>query len=97
MTVHGLAPYFQRQLVNKIQQCEHIVVGFDESLNKVAQRQQMDLNVRFWNNETNEVETRYLTSEFLGRSSAMDGMLLKKQSRVLTPKKLSKYQWMDPM
>ena len=30
----------------------------------------MDVNIRFWNNETNIVETRYFHSQFLERPSA---------------------------
>ena len=45
--VYGLCPYFQHQLKSLLQECEHYVVGFDESLNRVAQRTQMDVNVRF--------------------------------------------------
>lgn len=51
---------------------EFIVVGFDESLNKVAQKNQMDLNIRFWNNEKDQVCSRYLTSCFLHHTTAED-------------------------
>lgn len=72
LTTYGLAPYFNDQLRSTINSCEHFVLGFDESLNKVAQRQQMDINVRFWNSATEEVNTRYLTSAFFGRTTASD-------------------------
>ena len=55
-----------------IQNSPYFSLSFDESLNKVLQNGQMDVNVRFWNTEECKVETRYLTSEFLGRATAED-------------------------
>ena len=50
----GLAPYFKEYLSNKIQKPGTIfVVSFDESLNKVLQEEQMDLLLRFWDDELN--------------------------------------------
>lgn len=76
VVVFGLAPHFKEDLLKKVQQaCDKnypFVVGFDESLNKVAQRNQMDLNIRYWNSEVEEVSSRYLTSAFLGRARATD-------------------------
>lgn len=62
---HGLGPFFGNILKKTIQKCDHFV-GFDESINKIAQRQQMDVNVRFWDVDLNRVSTRYLTSVFFG-------------------------------
>lgn len=47
--VHGLAPYFQQQLKELITDFKHIVVGFNERLNKILQKQQMDFVVRYCN------------------------------------------------
>lgn len=44
---HGLGPFFKKNLLDKIRVCQHFVIGFDEALNKVAQKGQMDLFVRF--------------------------------------------------
>lgn len=68
----GIAPYFYQQLLGLLMKATYIVLGFDESLNKVVGRTQMDVNVRFWDEEKEEVITRYLTSSFLGRSRATD-------------------------
>jgi len=46
------------------------VACFDEALNKVAQKGQMDIVIRFWDTATNQVSTRYLTSVFLGHATA---------------------------
>lgn len=67
---HGIAPYFASDLLNKINQCNNYVILFDESLNKVAQRGQMDLHIRF--RYENKIVTRYLTSVFLSRTRAED-------------------------
>ncbi|XP_043468991.1 uncharacterized protein LOC122503272 [Leptopilina heterotoma] len=68
----GIAPYFQKELVNKLKNREFLVIGFDESLNKVAQKNQMDLNIRFWDVDKNQVSCRYLTSVFLHHTTAED-------------------------
>ena len=47
-------------------------VSFDESFNKVIQEEQMDLLVRYWDDEVKEVVTRYFESEFLGHTRAGD-------------------------
>lgn len=70
--VHGLAPYFRDQLRDKLKECDHIVVGFDESMNKVTKRQQMDVVVKYWNKSKNESETNYLSSVFLSSAKALD-------------------------
>ena len=60
---YGLDPYLQQQLADVLNNCSFYTVSFDESLNKVAQKGQMDIVVRFWNtrNGANNVSTRYLT------------------------------------
>lgn len=80
--VFGLAPYFRQELL-KLCQTNCIVIGFDESLNKVSQRQQMDINVRFWDDVKDEVSVRYFTSAFLDRSRAVD--LLEAFQKAMTP------------
>ena len=68
----GLAPYFEKQLLDVLSNCERFVIGFDESLNRIAVQSQMDLNVRFWDPEKDEVTTRYLSSAFLDRVKAVN-------------------------
>ncbi|KAJ8884166.1 hypothetical protein PR048_016023 [Dryococelus australis] len=65
----GLALYF-RDEVSKMLEGKHMVIGFDESLNKVSQKQQMNITVRFWDSKYDGLVTRYHTSVFLGRSTA---------------------------
>lgn len=66
---YGLGPFFQDSVVSEVSKCDFFAVSFDESLNKVAKKTQMDLVVRFF---TQKVETRYLTSTFLQGAKACD-------------------------
>jgi hypothetical protein len=68
----GLAPYFADLLFRQVKNAPEYVVIFDESLNKVVQKSQMDILVRFWSDETHQVITRYFSSVFLGRTRAED-------------------------
>lgn len=70
--VHGLAPYFLKKLQEILDNCQFIVISFDESLNKVVSKQQMDVAVRYWDREANQVKTRYFSSVFLHSSKAVD-------------------------
>ena len=67
---YGLAPYFHNELLRVVLKCSKFVVCFDEAMNRIVQRGQMDIVLRFWNNETNEVCSRYFGSAFLGQASA---------------------------
>lgn len=66
--VHGIAPYIKKELDCSVTKQPFFVVCFDESLNKVSQRGQMDVHLRFW--QDNKVVTRFYTSEFLGHATA---------------------------
>ena len=67
---HGLAPYFKEELVKSINLSSYIVISFDESMNRVIQDEQMDLNIRYWDDEKGLVVTRYFGSQFLRRPNA---------------------------
>ena len=75
-TVYDLAPYFGKQLLNVSKSCDFVSIGFDESYNKIDKKPQMDINVKFWNDSTREITTRYLTSTFLGKYLIIDKMFL---------------------
>ena len=69
----GFAPYFKEKLMKKLQvPGTKYLISFDESLNKVLQKEQMDIIVRFWDKEKNKVSSRYLNSQFLGHTRAAD-------------------------
>ena len=44
------------------------MVCFDGSVNKVLQEEQMDVHLRFWDNELNKVVTLYFDLVFLGHT-----------------------------
>nr|XP_042895913.1 uncharacterized protein LOC122268951 [Parasteatoda tepidariorum] len=59
-------------LLKCIDNAKFYTLLFDESLNKATQQKQLDIHIHFWNPDKNIVETRYLTSAFLGHSVADD-------------------------
>jgi hypothetical protein len=69
ISIFGLAPYFQRILVQKVKR-EMYVLLFDESFNSEIKKKQMDFMVRYWDGDT--VVTRYFDSKFLGHATADD-------------------------
>ncbi|GBO29646.1 hypothetical protein AVEN_212602-1 [Araneus ventricosus] len=92
--IFGIAPFFKENFMKELLLCEHLVIGFDESLNKISQ---MDLNVRFWCLATNEVKTQYLNSAFLGRSCSEDLLAaFKEATKPLNLKKLSQVSMDGP-
>ena len=86
--VHGLAPYFHDNVAKVLNDCNYFVACFDEALNHVVQRGQMDVHIRFWNETQGKVATRYLASAFRGHARATD--LLEKFKGVFNEKSLSK-------
>ena len=57
---HGLAPYFHDLVYNSVLQCDNIVACFDESLNEIVQKGQMDLCVRYWDVNKSQLDTLIL-------------------------------------
>lgn len=70
--VYGLAPYFRNNLLNKIESSDFYIVGFDESMNKFSQQQQLDIVIRFWDKSTDQVSSRYISSVFLSETKAVN-------------------------
>ncbi|XP_065125255.2 uncharacterized protein [Paramisgurnus dabryanus] len=66
----GLAPFFKQQLVDTINKAGSFVLMFDESLNQSTKKKQLDVHVRFWDDDC--VQSRYLGSQFLGHGTAQD-------------------------
>lgn len=66
----GLAPHFKSLTLSKVRTQRAYVMLFDESLNHHLQSKQMDLHVRLWDGAN--VKTKYIGSEFMGHSSALD-------------------------
>ena len=59
-------------LLQKISSLPHQVVSFDKSLNNSVQKVQIDLLIRYWDNDTDRLCTCYMGSEFMGCSTADD-------------------------
>ena len=66
-TVFGIAPYFKSLLVNSIKSAEYFVASYDESYNRVMDESQMDILIRYFDEESGKVNTRYYESKFLRR------------------------------
>lgn len=83
----GIAPYFTDQLIDKIRASKCYVASFDESLNEICQKGQMDINIRYFHQ--GKVVSQYLNSQFLGHSTATDLLqAFKKGTAQLDPSKL---------
>ena len=67
---HGLAPHFKKLLLEDINKSDIFVWSFDESLNQKTQSGQMDIIIRFWDNDAHCVQSRYLGSSFLGHAKS---------------------------
>ena len=67
MIIYGICPVFKQTLKGMINNSPWYSASFDESVNKSQQKCQMDVNLRYWNDENNIAETSYLDSKFLLR------------------------------
>ena len=61
MIYFGISPYFKCQLIKEIHVSPYFVVSYDESLNRIVQDEQMDIQIRYWNESFGVVETRWDT------------------------------------
>ena len=70
VTTFGLGPHFAKKLLWDFQKSPAHTFLFDESLNAELQSKQMDVHVSYWCNETDRVQSRYLTSLLMGHGKA---------------------------
>ena len=68
----GLAPPFKIILLIEIKTSPYFTTIFDENLNRQLQRGQMDILIRFWDEDKKKVDTRYFDSSFLKGATAND-------------------------
>ena len=66
----GIAPYFMDLLLKELKDAPCFVISFDESFNEKLEKEQMDFIVRYF--KDGEVKSRYLSSGFLGHTTAKD-------------------------
>ena len=67
----GIAPQSCQELVDGTKQSPFISVSFDESLNDILQKEQMDVIIRFWNAIAEKIEVHYMDLKFLKRPNAI--------------------------
>ena len=70
MILCGLAPCYKNELIKRINDSICDSVLFDEALNSVIQKCQMDVNIRYWDSTERKIKTRYFDSQFLERRNA---------------------------
>ena len=71
---HAIAPYCEHLLLEQVSRSPVFALSFDESANKHIQKGQMDFIIRFWDDDKEIAQSRYLTSEFMGEATADDIM-----------------------
>lgn len=65
---YGLGPYYHLQLVEDVRR-EYFSLIIDETTTQ-QNKKQLDLLVKYWSAQTHRIQTRYLTSCFLGHATA---------------------------
>ena len=68
---YGIAPWVNGRLKNEIASSPFFSVLFDESLNKKMQKNQMDVQIRFWSDVLNKSVTRHWGSQFQYNTDAV--------------------------
>ena len=68
----GIASYFKKMLLEKLKLTLFFVGCYDESMNRIFQEEQMDIVLRFFNENTGQVETRYFDSRVLKRPNSIN-------------------------
>ena len=69
---YGIAPYYFNKIMETLKECEYFVLAFDESMNKIAKKTQMDLWIKYYDKNNDIVMTRYFDSIFLKATKASD-------------------------
>ena len=83
----GILTHFRTLLLEKLAKSKFYTVCFDESLNEIVQKCQMDFSLRSWDKTAKEAVVEYFDSKFLGHASAQD--LLKEFQEALRERERS--------
>ena len=75
LTNWGIDPFIKDLFALEVSKSPCVVVEFYESLSNTTQECQIDIFVRFCDNECQRVKTRYWDSRFLGHSAHQDLLL----------------------
>ena len=62
--MYRLAPYYIKELIQKVKASPYYSILFDESLNHCLQDEQLDVQIHFWDKVYIQVETRCFDSRF---------------------------------
>ena len=68
MILYWQAPYHKNEFIKRINDSICYSVSFDEALNSVIHKCQMDVNNRYWDSTEDKVKTRYFDSPLLSPS-----------------------------
>ena len=67
MILYGLAPYYKDKLIKQINDSICYSISFDEALNSIVQKCQMDVSISYWDDKGQMIKTRNFDSQFLER------------------------------
>ena len=67
---YGLAPFITDLVVKDVRSSPYLLVLFDESFNKVLEQNEMDIQLRYWNDGDDLVKNWYYDSQFLSKLNA---------------------------
>ena len=70
MILYGRAPYYKDELIKRINDSIYYSVSFDEALNSVIQKCQMDVNIKYLDSTERKIKTIYFDSRFHERPNA---------------------------
>ena len=65
MTVYGIAEYFHRSFLSLLKKSPFLTPLFDESLNDILNKDQMESHICFYDVDSGTISTRYLHSRFV--------------------------------
>ena len=77
MILCGLSSYYKNELIKRINDSIYYSLSFDEALNSVIQKYQMDVNIRYWDSTSNLLDSINVSTAKLKEDSflhlTMDG------------------------
>ena len=65
MIVYGIAEYFHRSFLSLLRKSPFLTPLFDESLNDILNKDQMESHICFYDVDSGTISTRYLDSRFV--------------------------------
>lgn len=69
----GLAPFFKTFLAKKFKKSEYFVISYDEIMNEGTHNCQMDVLIRYFNEDDKQVKVRQFTNAVNELKISMDG------------------------